>query len=264
MKCETPVKKVILYCIGYKYSKDTTMIFISTNNTGSTKAGLPYHAHFADEHGNRQSRDVFRPKVITDYFVNAGVIDGHNNARQGELDLEHKWVTHDCWFRLATTFIGFTVTDCWKAFKYHTGEKLTVREFADRIAKHLVQNAHSTSCERGNFIPWDVVTCPPVDTDLPATLLSPLTSRSSESNSTVSEMALSHEFSLTNQEEGIQNKRRARRICSFPSCSFKTSLECQNPVCLSKATKKNKNVTTGVFYCKQHLIEHHLALLGEQ
>ena len=46
------------------------------------------------------------------------ISDKHNHARQHELRLEKYWITTDCWFRIITTVIGITVTDCWKAYRH--------------------------------------------------------------------------------------------------------------------------------------------------
>ena len=58
-----------------------------------------------------QSRYVTRPEVVSVYYSGAGAIDDHNAARQNELRLEKHWITHDGFFRIATTIIGITITD---------------------------------------------------------------------------------------------------------------------------------------------------------
>ena len=46
-------------------------------------------------------------------------MDRHNQVRQSELALEKKWVTHNPWFRLATTLVGINVTDTWQLMCHH-------------------------------------------------------------------------------------------------------------------------------------------------
>ena len=64
-------------------------------------------------------RLVDRPKVISDFFRDANTIDRHNHARQFELGLEKKWVTHDCYFCLTSTKLGIDVTDTWHLMHLH-------------------------------------------------------------------------------------------------------------------------------------------------
>ena len=72
-------------------------------------------------------------------------MDNHNHARQHELALEEEWVVNDGWFRLNTTLLGIVVVDMWKACRASLASnnklsKLTILEFADRLAKALVNN----------------------------------------------------------------------------------------------------------------------------
>jgi hypothetical protein len=70
-----------------------------------------------DENGHRVERPVLRLAVLSRYFSYANVVDVHDQMRQGILDLEYTWVTQNCWFRIATTLLGMTVTDAYIAFK---------------------------------------------------------------------------------------------------------------------------------------------------
>jgi len=142
LKCNTP-NGASLYAIGFKYSKDNVMSFICTENAGSTKKKQIYQVKYSDEFGNRLVRNVELPDVIGRYFSDAGVIDQHNQARQGELDLEYNWPTQDCWFRLNTTFIGFNTTDTWKIVKFYTHSTDTIKEFADVLASQCINNNYS-------------------------------------------------------------------------------------------------------------------------
>ena len=104
---------VDLLAIGYKYNARTCLCFIATKNAGSLAEGDPYVARFRDQHGNAMTREVPRPAIISKYFGRSNVIDTHNHLRQFLLRLEKYWVTHSGWFRIDTTLIGMTVTDCY-------------------------------------------------------------------------------------------------------------------------------------------------------
>ena len=43
-------------------------------------------------------RNVDRPQVISNFFCDSNCVDSNYHARQFELALEKKWVTHDCFF----------------------------------------------------------------------------------------------------------------------------------------------------------------------
>ena len=62
------------------------MIFIFTENAGSSDDGDPYEAKYMED-GVRKVRKVPRPQVITSYFKACPIIDTINQSRQGELRL---------------------------------------------------------------------------------------------------------------------------------------------------------------------------------
>jgi hypothetical protein len=114
---------------GYKYNSRDMQCFIHTKDAGSTLLGQPYKARHGDRYGNVVSRDVQRPEVISRYFQKSNVIDAHNHARQFESSTrEIVGITHDCWFRLITTIIGFTIPDAWKALRYGVGSKHPLKD----------------------------------------------------------------------------------------------------------------------------------------
>jgi hypothetical protein len=119
------------------------LCFVATKDAGSTLLGEPYRAKFLDDHGNIRSREVDRPAVISDYFTSSNAVDKHNHARQAELKLEKHWITHNCWFRLITTILGITVTDCWKAYKHEMNSAMSVCEFSEQLAFELLNNTFS-------------------------------------------------------------------------------------------------------------------------
>ena len=67
--------------------------------------------------------------------------------RQHNLALEECWVTNNGWFRLFTTFVGMTVTDCWFLRERPAGmsedkdDKRRIVEFAGDLAESLLEMA---------------------------------------------------------------------------------------------------------------------------
>ena len=133
-----------LFALGYRYSSKKTLCFIMTDGAGSTVPGTPYEMKYTDDYGNvgkyfdvcmcnnhlfanynhyfivySEIRYVDRPQVISSFFRDSNGVDRHNHVRQGELGLESKWVTHNPWFRLATTLVGMNVTDTWQLMNHH-------------------------------------------------------------------------------------------------------------------------------------------------
>jgi hypothetical protein len=159
MECTTP-KDHELICIGYKYSASKVLVFLGTKCAGSTTPGDPYIARFPDAYGNVAQRSVpRRPAVISEYFGDSNVIDTHNQARQYELALEKRWVTHNCYFRIDTTLIGMTITDCWRAYKQalsSTKKKdITIKDFADAVAYDCIHNCLSDSVDFNGYLAED-------------------------------------------------------------------------------------------------------------
>ena len=81
--------------------------------------------------------------------MNCNTIDCHNQSRQFDLRLEKHWVTCCGYFRIATTLIGMTITDCWLAYKFHLGKRhphknITVVEFASILGKDCLNNDYSS------------------------------------------------------------------------------------------------------------------------
>ena len=155
MKTVSP-RGVILYIIGYKYNKKTTTIFIFTENAGTTEPGDPYVVKYMDEKGARQTRHVSRPHIISAYFDIANKVDIHNQYRQGDLSLEEYWETKDPYFRILTTFIGFTVTDAFLAFKYHLKDtSLTIGQFSSWLSHQLIHNNFSSDSDVASIVRVD-------------------------------------------------------------------------------------------------------------
>ena len=60
---------------------------------------------------------VAQPAVISRYFDRYNQVDVRIQARQYDLALKKKWVTHYGWFCLYKKNIGMTLVDCWKIEK---------------------------------------------------------------------------------------------------------------------------------------------------
>jgi hypothetical protein len=153
----TAPNEQVLYAIGYKYSSKKVLFFVITSKAGSTTPGTPYEMKYTDPHGNVCTRLVERPKVISDFFADSNKIDSHNQARQFELGLEKSWVTHDPYFRLATTLLGFSVVDAWKLGDYHRlfnwsrKTPIGIRHFAGILAKQLIVSSSHIAQPVGRF-----------------------------------------------------------------------------------------------------------------
>ena len=108
-----------MLAIGYRYNSKKTLMFVAKELAGKTMRGAPYEMKFADVDGNVHVREVDRPDVISKFFNDSNNVDKHNQSRQSDLALEKKWITDDCWFGLATTYLGIGVTDTWKLAGLH-------------------------------------------------------------------------------------------------------------------------------------------------
>ena len=83
------------------------------------------------------------------------LIDEHNKQRQSILNMERKWCTKDCWFRLLTTMTGMCVVDMHRWYRnvkanrggldfstFHLDEfegdyEIAVRKFSDMLCARL-------------------------------------------------------------------------------------------------------------------------------
>ena len=139
---------------GYKYNSRKVICAISSKNFQSTRPGDPYIARWADETGTLKSCEVLQPAHLSKYFSHCNAIDVHNQSRQGNLALEEKWQTQDCWFRLFTFFIGLNVTDMWRATKMGTSgtswiNKIPLQKFAEVVAMEMLENKLSNDHKDG-------------------------------------------------------------------------------------------------------------------
>jgi hypothetical protein len=142
---ETTIDGVEVVCAGYKYNSKRVLFFTWPKGAANCVPGEPYIATYLDENGHRVERPILRLAVLSRYFSYANVVDVHDQMRQGILDLEYTWVTQNCWFRIATTFLGMTVTDAYIAFKRalpanDPDKEMCLMRFADELAMELISN----------------------------------------------------------------------------------------------------------------------------
>ena len=237
-----------LVALGYKYNQRKVICFLFNKTAGSTKPGDPYIARFNDAFKNVAQRKVPRPAVVSNYFSNSNAVDAHNQARQFELGLERLWITHDCWFRIDTTFIGIVVTDAWKAFKHATKQSCSLGEFAESVAYDLMYNTRSADVDN-SIIPSRLGGGLTVDVGngvahvIPQDVITPTDS-----------VVLAHHFAKNSELD--PKGRPRRRACQYTGCNKKMHWRCQSPMCLSLPYKANDHDVTGVFMCQLHQAHH--------
>ena len=253
-KCQPPGKDYSIIGIGYKYNARKVLCFVATRNAGSTTPGKPYVARFNDAAGNVSERHVPRPDILSKYFGQSNVVDAHNQARQSCLALEKRWITQDPWFRIATTLFGMTVTDCWKAYKYHVPaiakKTVTLVEFADRLAYDCIYNRLSTVSGGGQSL-LSMVVDVTVDTAVEPQV-SPLTVASFES------IVVDHQFVDNTEMEHPKNAkpRPKRRTCNYGDCKKQTQELCDNYKCRARHYNVNGKDVYGYFFCSKHQHSH--------
>jgi hypothetical protein len=263
MECTTPNGHDVI-CLGYKYSASKVLVFLGTKSAGpTTPPGEPYIARFPDANGNVAQRSVPRPAVISNYFKTSNVIDSHNQARQGEIALEKRWVTQDCWFRLVTTLIGMTITDCWRAFKQGMpqakNKDIQANEFADQIAYDCIHNCHSDVTSFNGYLATtedDVV--PQVVGGRMSDISSVTEAMAGLSLTTI--MA-EHPFMNNPEREQGGNGRPIRRNCRANGCTKTYHKMCFHPRCREFRYVTSKGWVKGVFYCSDHYHCHYAAVL---
>ena len=142
---EITIDNVVLVAIGYRYNRRKTLFFIATRGAGATTSGVPFTTWFHDTYGNRVERYVDRPAVLSRYFLHNNLVDSHNQRRQGELELEERWVVKCGWLRCFTTIFGITVTDTHLAVKHsvhkdHPLKDASTRRFIDLLSHQMINN----------------------------------------------------------------------------------------------------------------------------
>ena len=100
-------------------------------------------------------KEINRPKILYALHEYLPLIDEHNKQRQSMLNMERKWCTKDCWFRLLTTMTGMCVVDMNRWYRnvkakrggldystYYSDEfegdyEIAVRKFSDMLCARL-------------------------------------------------------------------------------------------------------------------------------
>ena len=99
------------------------------------------------------------------------MVDVHNQARQFELALEKKWITHETYFCLHTAYIGMMVKNLWKNVKTINNKRVrpgSIQDFADELAYEIVESANEESMSQQDVTVTDSDTV----SDLSSTLRS--------------------------------------------------------------------------------------------
>jgi hypothetical protein len=215
---------------------------------------------------------VPRPDVISKYFADSNVIDSHNQAQQSVLELEKHWITQSGWFRLSTTLIGMTITDCWRASKHAMPNKkdkeIPIKEFNDRMSYDCIHNCHSeTASVNGYIAPED---------DVPQSVGGWQSDVSSITEPIDPVSLLDRHVFKDNPEldppDANGKQRPKRRRC--PGCTEYnkgkpkeerrnplTTKMCFHPQCLQRRYWAGGNWVYGVFYCPEHSQSHYTAIL---
>ena len=124
-----------LISIRYKYNSRKVLGFISTEAVGSTEPGYLYLSSFSDMYYNVSVRPVVIPFLIGGYFNSCNKIDNKKRTRKSDIELEKYWVTHNSYFRLATTVaLGMGITDgkllfCYGVLEGNVYNKNSIRRF---------------------------------------------------------------------------------------------------------------------------------------
>ena len=130
-----------LIAIVCKYNTRKVLSFIVTDNTGSTKTGIPYLSKYPDQFTNVAIRPVARPLVMSFFFPAVNVVDSQNKSRHSDLVLEKWWVTQCGWLRVCITVaIGMNITNSWNMFCYgfkiyHYKKLIGIRELLEQLAQ---------------------------------------------------------------------------------------------------------------------------------
>jgi len=114
---------------------------------------------------------------MSEYFQHSNAIDKHNHVRQFLLQLEKHWITEDGYFHIMMTLFGMGITDCWKGYKFHLGNRhrhknVSIDAFVDLLCHDLINNQFSgvTDDEATLVIPGTPPDCMvPVDSHYVAT-----------------------------------------------------------------------------------------------
>ena len=73
-----------LIAIGYKYNAQYFLSFIVVDNSGTSKAGLPYLSKYSDQFSNVAIHPVDRPLVLYKFFGCDNEVYSHKKSRRSD------------------------------------------------------------------------------------------------------------------------------------------------------------------------------------
>jgi hypothetical protein len=79
---ESIVKDIPLIGIGYCHIMQTTLVFVATKNSGSTKKCDSYKTRYANDWGNTHIHEVDQLDIISKFFESSNMVDKHNQLQQ--------------------------------------------------------------------------------------------------------------------------------------------------------------------------------------
>ena len=77
--------EIPLLAIGYKIHSRKFLVFIATEESGSTESVDPYLSCFPCIYSNVSDRPVVRPHLLGRYLNYCNAIENHNRMRQSDL-----------------------------------------------------------------------------------------------------------------------------------------------------------------------------------
>ena len=102
-----------LIYIFYKYNAWKVLYFVTSEDAGSTKDGIPYLSNYPENFDNVSIQPVDLPYVMSDLFGYVTGFDSHNKSRQSYWG--KYWISRCSFIRLCTTVaMGMTITKFWK------------------------------------------------------------------------------------------------------------------------------------------------------
>jgi hypothetical protein len=152
---ETVVSGVKVFAMAYAWSHRGVSYIVSTCGDTSTHEEK-YMSAYEDDWGRIQYKMLDRPRIAHFLYEYLPLIDEHNKQRQNLLNLERKWCTKDCWFRLLTTLVGMSVVDMHRWYR-NKGQgrmardgsyELVVHEFSDILCGCLEDQKRSQASQK--------------------------------------------------------------------------------------------------------------------
>ena len=89
-------------------------------------------SRYEDEYGNTGMKMINHPKILTFVYEFLPLIDESNKQRQSILNLEQKWPTRNCWFRLLVSAVGINVVDFHRVWRNFIHDKTASEDIATK------------------------------------------------------------------------------------------------------------------------------------